>query len=162
MRAPVLRTPKAAARCVAVAASLGNKRAPEGPIWRGGGVTHGPRNAKLYAKKINQKMRRKALLVVLSRKYKDGEVLFVDALKFVAPKAAEAKKFLEALNLQKRSNAALIVMPERHLPTERSFGNFGNVVVSPLADINPLLVLGKKRVVFVDPKAALETLAKKI
>src|SRR3989344_9536903 len=50
------------------------------PIWKGGGVTHGPRSAKIYARKINRSAARKALLVTLSRKYKDGEIIFVDSL----------------------------------------------------------------------------------
>src|SRR6202008_1471373 len=48
------------------------------PIWKGGGVTHGPKAARNYSVKINRSMSRKALLVALSRKYKDGEVVFVD------------------------------------------------------------------------------------
>jgi large subunit ribosomal protein L4 len=48
------------------------------PIWKGGGITHGPRNDKIYAQKVNRQARQKALLVALSRKYKDGEIVFVD------------------------------------------------------------------------------------
>src|SRR3954462_9048133 len=50
------------------------------PIWKGGGVTHGPRNEKVYARKINKGMRQKALLVALSRKAKDGEVILLESL----------------------------------------------------------------------------------
>ena len=67
------------------------------PIWRTGGVAHGPRNEKDYSQKILKKMRNKALAVVLSKKLADGEVLFLDALALEAPKAADGKKILEAL-----------------------------------------------------------------
>src|SRR3990167_7590904 len=67
------------------------------PIWKGGGVTHGPRKDKIYAKKINQKMRQKALLVSLSRKFKDGEILFVDSLELQEPKAKQARAVLAGL-----------------------------------------------------------------
>jgi large subunit ribosomal protein L4 len=50
------------------------------PIWVGGGVAHGPRNDKNFARKINRKMKAKALYAILTRKLKDGEILFVDTL----------------------------------------------------------------------------------
>ena len=42
------------------------------PIWKGGGVTHGPLAEKNYKQKINKKMSAKALATVLSAKLKDG------------------------------------------------------------------------------------------
>src|SRR5882672_10916061 len=57
------------------------------PIWKGGGVTHGPLSEKNYIKKVNKQMRQKALLVTLSRKYKDGEIIFVDSIETKEPKA---------------------------------------------------------------------------
>lgn len=132
------------------------------PIWRGGGVTHGPRSEKDYSKKINRSMRRKALLVALSRKFKDGELLFVDKVETAAPKTKQAKEILAAFSIQKKKNALLLVLPERHAPTIKSFRNFGNVEVSPVGDLNPVSVLGKKFIMIANPKSALETLSKKI
>lgn len=37
------------------------------PIWVGGGVAHGPRNDKNYARKVNKKMKAKALYTILSQ-----------------------------------------------------------------------------------------------
>ncbi len=54
------------------------------PIWVGGGVAHGPRNDKDYSKKINKKMKAKALFTILSRKFKDGEVVFLDNISLLA------------------------------------------------------------------------------
>src|SRR3990167_5936535 len=66
------------------------------PIWKGGGVTHGPRSEKIYARAIPKKMRAKALFMALSKKMKDGEILFVDSFAFSAPKTADAKKAMTA------------------------------------------------------------------
>ena len=68
------------------------------PIWKGGGVTHGPRNEKVYARELPKKMRAKALFMALSRKLKDGELIFVDSLGLTTPKTASAKSTLMALS----------------------------------------------------------------
>ena len=136
------------------------------PIWVGGGVTHGPRKDKSYAKTITQQMRQKALLVTLSRKYKDGEIIFVDTLEMKEPKAKVAKGVISALahefsGFGKQKNAALIALPAAHKPTMKSFGNFGNVEVIEVRNLNPVSVMSAKYLVIADPKAALETLGKK-
>lgn len=136
------------------------------PIWRGGGITHGPRNDKIYAQKINRQQRQKALLVALSRKLKDGEIIFIDAIETEAPKAAVAKTMLAGLSKQmpalaKKKNAALIALPTKHLPTQKSFGNFGNVIVEEVRNLNPLNVLSSKYLVIASPEQAIETLSKK-
>ena len=48
------------------------------PIWRGGGVTFGPTTERNYSKKINKKMKAKALHMVLSSKVKDKELIILD------------------------------------------------------------------------------------
>ena len=45
------------------------------PIWVHGGVAHGPRNDKNFERKINKKMKIKALYTILSRKMKEGEIV---------------------------------------------------------------------------------------
>ena len=67
------------------------------PLWVGGGVTHGPRTEKNYARAVNAKMASHALASVLSRKWKDGEIVFVDSLHFDSPKTARAKEVLAML-----------------------------------------------------------------
>ncbi|MDQ5927575.1 MAG: large subunit ribosomal protein, partial [Patescibacteria group bacterium] len=65
------------------------------PIWKGGGVTHGPNANKDYSKRIPKSMRAKALAVVLSQKLREGEVIFIDSISFKAPKTAEARTMLK-------------------------------------------------------------------
>lgn len=140
------------------------------PIWVGGGVAHGPRNTKDYSKKINRKMAGKALLVTLSQKLRDGEIIFIDSLEMGGPSAKEAKLFLSALTqvfghwkmgLAKRTNAALVALPTNHAPTLKSFANFGNVEAIEVRNLNPVSVLSNKYLVIADPKAAIEVLSKK-
>src|SRR3989344_5840193 len=50
------------------------------PIWVVGGVAHGPLAEKNYKRKVSKSMRAQALFSVLSKKLKDGEIIFVDSL----------------------------------------------------------------------------------
>ena len=136
------------------------------PIWKGGGVTHGPRKQTDYTQPVTQQMRQKALVLALSRKYRDGEVIFIDSLEMAAPKTAEAKAVMSAFTkefkgLAKAKNAALIALPTRHIPTQKSFGNFSNVSVETVGSLNPVSVLSAKYIVIASPKSAFETLGKK-
>jgi large subunit ribosomal protein L4 len=137
------------------------------PIWVGGGVAHGPRNDKNYSKKINKKMKTAALYSILSKKFKDGEVLFLDTLSFDAPKAKTALGVLASISTVKgfeklagkRKNSAFIAVPEKNRIVEKSFGNFGNVEVGEIRNMNPLHVLNYKYLVIANPEASLKQLA---
>ncbi len=140
------------------------------PIWTGGGIAHGPLSDKDYSKKINKKVRAKALAVTLSKKYADGEVVFVETLSFAAPKAAEAKQAIKSLAdasgekslMTKRKNTAVILLGGRDEAAEKSFRNFGNFSVVMAKDVNPVDLLTYKYVIVADPKVSLETLEKRI
>lgn len=140
------------------------------PIWTGGGVAHGPRNERNYDKKINKKVRAKALASTLSKKHADGEIIFVDSLALSEPKAKEAKGIVKALAAgtkhedlaTKRKNAALIVLPGRSKETELSFRNFGSLLVAQVKDINPVDILTYKYVVVAEPAKTLEALESRI
>jgi large subunit ribosomal protein L4 len=139
------------------------------PIWVGGGVAHGPRNEKDYSVKINKKVRAKALATVLSKKLADSEIIFVDSLTMGEPKAKDAKTAIVAIAkgsgndslATKRKNAALVVLANRDLATEKSFRNFGNYEVIMAKDVNPVDLLTYKYVVIADAQASLEVLEKR-
>ncbi len=140
------------------------------PIWVGGGVTHGPRNDKNYDRKVNKKMKAKALYTILSAKYKKGQVLFVDDLSFVAPKAKEAREILSSFSkvtgfkdiLAKRKNSAYFALSSKNTMVEKSFGNFGNVVVDEIRNLNPLDLMKYKYVVISNPQAGLDVIGNKL
>jgi len=50
------------------------------PLWKGGGVTHGPRKDRIFERDIPKKMRRKALFMVLSQKAKDKQLVVLDKI----------------------------------------------------------------------------------
>ena len=140
------------------------------PIWVGGGVAHGPRNEKDYSVKINKKVRAKAFAAVISKKFADGEVIFVDSLKMGEPKAKDAKAAIVAVAkasgndslATKRKNAAVVVLGTRDLATEKSFRNFGNYEVVMAKDVNPVALLTYKYVVIADASASVEVFEKRL
>lgn len=72
------------------------------PIWVGGGVTFGPTKERVYSKKINKKMKRKALFMVLTSKVKDNEIKILDKLELNEPKTKLMENILD--NLFKKDN----------------------------------------------------------
>ncbi len=68
------------------------------PIWKGGGVTHGPTKEENYGKKINKKMARKATAMALSSKVADEQFVVVDRIALSAPKTREMATVLKALS----------------------------------------------------------------
>lgn len=136
------------------------------PIWKGGGVTHGPRNDKDYSRTIPKKMRAKALYMVLSKKFADNEVLFVDSFGLDAPKTAAARSAL--LNLSKvsgferlstkRRNAALVALSDGSAATQKSFRNIGNVTCTAVRNLNLVAVLGNSYLLIENPQAGVAIL----
>ena len=140
------------------------------PIWKGGGVTHGPLAEKNYKQKINKKMSAKALATVLSAKNREGEVLFTDALGFgKTPKTADAAAMVQAFagikGFEKLAKArkpkAVLVIPSVDKVFAQSFRNVPQVTVSLAKDLNTFDVLNHQYVVFVEADASVAALEKR-
>jgi large subunit ribosomal protein L4 len=129
------------------------------PLWVGGGVAHGPRNERNYARAVSKQTKRAALLSVLSAKYSEGEVLFLNALSIPEIKTKEAKNILSGLSTvkgfeaiqNKKVNAALILMPTKEKTAELSFRNLRNVKMCEARNLNLLDLLTFKHLVIVGP-----------
>ena len=135
------------------------------PIWKGGGVTHGPLGEKNYAKKINKKMAARALRVVLSAKARDHEIIVVSDMQFSEPKTKQGAQFLmhfasqEAFQKMKRGNGVLVALPERDDTARRVLKNIPFVKVDETRNLNAHEVLQYRYLLF--PKSSLEVLSRK-
>jgi large subunit ribosomal protein L4 len=139
------------------------------PIWVGGGIAHGPRNERDYTRKINKKMKAKALYTVLSRKLADKEILFVDNINLPEAKAKLAKGVLDSFKkidnfkyLNKRTNAAFVALDKVSEKVVKSFGNFGNIELGYAKDLNPVDVLKYKYIVIVNPEESIGILSSRM
>ena len=74
------------------------------PIWRGGGVAHGPK-PRVYIKKLNKKVRDLAVRKAFTERVKDGQVVILDGLKLDKPATAQLAKTLNALGFDPRKPA---------------------------------------------------------
>lgn len=140
------------------------------PIWVGGGIAHGPRSDKDYDKKINKKMRTKALITALSQKLRDGRVLFVDALDLTAIKTKDAANLLqgfekapgfETLNTNKKNNV-LLVSPKKDATVSKSFRNIPQITLEEVRNLNPVDVLNYRYLVVAYPDMSNEILTAKL
>lgn len=139
------------------------------PIWVGGGTTHGPRNDKNYDRKVNKKMKTKALYTILSKKFKDGEVVFVESLSIDTPKTAKAMEFVNALGkvkglekfAGKKNNAALVGIDAKNPNLVKSFRNIGKISFDEVRNWNPALLMNYKYVIIVNPESSLKILSGK-
>ncbi len=88
----------------------GNARAGfrQSPVWRGGGVAHGPK-PRSFEQKLNKKVWKLAFARAFSDKFAAGDVIVVDEFKFEAPKTKLMAGFLKELGVDR---SAIIVQKD--------------------------------------------------
>ena len=131
------------------------------PIWRHGGVAHGPRNEKNYERIVSKKMRVKALYTILAQKNRDGEIIFVEPIQI---KDGKTKNAVLVLNnfpaFNKKKNAIAIALSAKNLDTERAMKNLGNILVLEARNLDPITLLQYKYLVIENPEIALKAIPK--
>ena len=124
------------------------------PIWKGGGVTHGPLKEKNYKKKINKKMAKKALYTVLSAKARDNEIIVLDDLKFAEPKTKLGAKLFKDLSKVKdfknltKGNGVLVALGGKDEASRRVLNNLPYAGINEARNLNALEVLQYKFILF--------------
>ena len=126
------------------------------PIWIGGGITFGPRNERVFAKKLNKKMRRKALFAVLSEKARKNLILVVDELKAEKGKTKAIREFLGKLPCDQQK--ILIALPAMDTSLIQSVRNLGYAKAMQAKDLNAYDALSARYIII--PKDAVKVLEK--
>lgn len=139
-------------------AQKGTGRARHGssrsPIWRGGGVTFGPRSNRNMKKKINKKENRAAIRMVLSDKVSEKMLLVVDSFEGLEGKTKQLATMLAATPAQGRS--ILIASGEKNAALTRSVQNLPKTDSTMARSLNVTSLL-KNQYLLVD-KAGIEAL----
>lgn len=124
------------------------------PLWRGGGIVFGPTNKLNFKKKINKKIKRKAILMALSSKAKDSEMLLIDDLKLDIAKTKKMISILNGLigvlnpkivkNKKRTKLSVLIIIPDKDEILFRASNNIPKVLITTAKNINALDILSYK------------------
>jgi large subunit ribosomal protein L4 len=122
------------------------------PIWKGGGVTFGPTKDRVFKKKINRKMKRKALLMVLSAKAKDNLLILLDKIKLDKAKTREISEIFKKLPCKEKKS--LLILPAMDKNIIIAARNIPEIKAVQAKDLNLLDLLSFKCLVM--PKEAIK------
>lgn len=103
------------------------------PIWIGGGITFGPRNIRDYSKKINRKVRQRAMAMTLSDKVTDDRLVLVESYGVIEGKTKEFAGLLAKLPIDGKRIA--VVSRETDGMLRRSIGNIPDVTLRNVGDL---------------------------
>lgn len=118
------------------------------PIWKGGGVTFGPKPFKGRIE-VNKAGKKKALAAVVAGKIRDKELTLLDVFNINAPKTKEVADALKKLGL--KNTKVLLVTEKADSNLSRAARNIAGLTLSNSADLNiyelitnPAVVVTKK------------------
>lgn len=115
----------------------GNRTAP---IFVGGGSALGPDGNQNYSLKIGKKMKRKALLSLLTKFAENQGILIIDNFSKIDPKTKSAVKLITGLKshdeVLSKSQKIGIITTKTIVPVKRAFGNLKNISLFSLKSLN--------------------------
>jgi len=116
------------------------------PLWKGGGVTHGPRNDRIFEREIPKKIRRKALFMVLSQKAKNNQLVVLDKVVLETPKGyPKTKEMAQSLSkLPCAEQTTLILMPDYDKKVFLASRNIKKTSIEDARNLNVLDLLNSK------------------
>jgi len=114
------------------------------PLWRGGGVTFGPK-PRDFSKKVNKKVSQLALRKALSERLKAGDVIVVDAVNLATSKTREFAGVLKNLGLD---GTSLFVVAGMEKNFDLASRNMPTVGVATGKNVNTYDLLRYDKLVF--------------
>lgn len=114
------------------------------PLWKGGGVTGGPTNEKVYERTVPVKMRKKAVYMVLSEKAKNNFLVVLEALALEKPKTKLMADMLKKLPVK---DASRLVINSEGKPVFMVARNIARTGVTETRNLNVVDLLNYQYVV---------------
>jgi len=125
------------------------------PIWRGGGVSFGPK-PRDYNLKLNRKVKKQAMAMAMSARLQEGNLIVLDDFTMDMIKT---KEFVKVMNVLEVTNG-LIITPGINENVSRSGRNVNGFKVLPTEGLNVYDILLHKKLVLLQP--AIEALEKRV
>jgi len=116
------------------------------PLWRGGGVTFGPK-PRDYAYKVPKKVRKKALISALSMKVKEERMLILRDFPMDEIKTKKFKEVIDRFGLKK----TLFVLDKSYPNLEKASRNLKDISMIRSEGLNVYDLLNHGYVVFLEP-----------
>jgi large subunit ribosomal protein L4 len=122
----------------------GNARAgmTSSPLWRGGGRTFPNSPEENFSQKINKKMYRAGMSVILSQLVRDGRLAVVDSMQVDSPKTKELAARFKAMNLQ----SVMVIAEEVDDNLYLASRNLAHVLVVEPRYVDPLSLVHYRKV----------------
>ena len=125
------------------------------PIWRGGGVTFGPK-PRDYSFKVNKKVRQQAVAMALSARFQEGNLIVMDDFSLDAIKTKDFVGIMNVLDVQN----GLIISNDTSENLSKSSRNVNGYKVLSSEGLNVYDILLHKKVILVQP--VIESLEKRL
>jgi large subunit ribosomal protein L4 len=103
------------------------------PIWKGGGVTFGPKTERNYKTKINKKTRRLAIKMCLTDKVASGALLVLENFDFTEPKTKLFAGLLKSLPTKEKT--FLVLTPAKDVKVMRMTKNINAIKTLRAPDV---------------------------
>lgn len=116
------------------------------PLWRGGGVTFGPK-PRDYSFKLNRKVKKQAVAMAMSARNQEGNLLVLDGFDMDAIKT---KEFVKTMGLFDIDNG-LIVIDGENENLKKSSRNVAGFKVMASEGVNVYDILLHKKLILVQP-----------
>jgi len=119
------------------------------PLWKGGGVTFGPRiKERDLKKKINKKIKKDAIKMVLSQKLRDGEIKIIENIDLKEQKTSQMDKFFKnLLKIEKKFPKVLFLIDSKNDILKKSTKNLPYVKIINAENIDLIEILNNKYLV---------------
>jgi len=114
------------------------------PLWKGGGVTFGPNPGKIFNRKINKKAKRKAILMALSSKANDKELIIMEDFKIKEAKTKVMFSLINKILKEEKKPSILLTASQKDENLIKAIRNIPNTKIIPVNSLNVFDLLSFK------------------